>query len=58
MRLKITSTNKVRARLHGQTLIILVGGGTKKRQSKDIEMAKSRWQDYQRRKKAQPREHV
>ncbi len=42
----------------GQTLIILVGGGTKKRQSKDIEMAKSRWQDYQRRKKAQPREHV
>ncbi len=42
----------------GETLIILVGGGTKKRQSKDIETAKSRWQDYQRRRKAQPREHV
>ena len=42
----------------GETLIILVGGGTKKRQSKDIETAKIQWQDYQRRKEAQPREHA
>jgi len=37
----------------GETIIILVGGGTKKRQSNDIEMAKKRWQDYRHRKKAQ-----
>ena len=36
----------------GETLIILVGGGTKKRQQEDIEVAKHRWQDYKRRKKA------
>lgn len=35
----------------GEQLIILVGGGTKKRQSKDIEKAKARWQDYKQRKK-------
>ena len=34
----------------GQQLIILVGGGTKKRQRKDIENAISRWRDYKRRK--------
>ena len=37
----------------GETLIILVGGGTKKRQSRDIELAKQRWNDYKRRKRAQ-----
>jgi len=36
----------------GETLIILVGGGTKKRQHGDIEVAKDRWQDYKRRQKA------
>lgn len=41
----------------GETIIILVGGGTKKRQSKDVELAKSRWQDYRRRKKVQPKEN-
>lgn len=30
----------------GKTIIILLAGGTKKRQSKDIETAKSRWTDY------------
>lgn len=35
----------------GEQLIILVGGGTKKRQSKDIENAKARWKDYKQRKK-------
>lgn len=30
----------------GNTLVILLGGGTKKRQSKDIEIAKSRWKDF------------
>ena len=30
----------------GDTLTILLGGGTKKQQSKDIEKAKICWQDY------------
>ena len=34
----------------GERLIILIGGGTKKRQSKDIEEAKARWKDYKQRK--------
>lgn len=34
----------------GDTLIILLGAGTKVRQQQDIETAKSRWQDYKRRK--------
>lgn len=37
----------------GQTLVILVGGGTKKRQSQDIAAAKERWADYKRRKKGE-----
>ncbi len=35
----------------GDQLIILLAGGTKKRQSEDIETAKALWQDYKRRKK-------
>jgi putative addiction module killer protein len=35
----------------GEKLIILVGGGTKKRQSADIQAAKICWADYKRRKK-------
>ena len=35
----------------GDTLVILLGGGTKKRQSNDIEQAKELWKDYMRRKK-------
>ena len=34
----------------GDTLVILLTGGTKKRQSKDIERAKGFWADYKRRK--------
>lgn len=34
----------------GETLVILVGGGTKKRQAKDIALAHERWGDYKRRK--------
>ncbi len=30
----------------GNTIIILLAGGTKKHQSKDIETAKTRWADY------------
>lgn len=34
----------------GDTLVILLCGGTKKRLSKDIEQAKELWDDYKRRK--------
>jgi putative addiction module killer protein len=35
----------------GERVIILLGGGTKKRQQKDINDAIARWQDYKRRRK-------
>jgi putative addiction module killer protein len=34
----------------GDRLVILVGGGTKKRQQRDIDLAATRWQDYKKRK--------
>ena len=34
----------------GETLVILLAGGTKKRQSEDIMTAKARWADYKARK--------
>ena len=36
----------------GDRLIILLGGGTKARQRRDIEDARRLWQDYKRRKRA------
>ena len=35
---------------HGQTLIILLGGGTKRRQERDIEKAKERWAEFKKRR--------
>lgn len=35
----------------GHELVILLGGGTKRRQQEDIEAAFVRWTDYKRRKK-------
>jgi putative addiction module killer protein len=35
----------------GETIVILLGGGAKKRQSADIELARARWLDYRRRKR-------
>jgi putative addiction module killer protein len=35
----------------GDTLIILLGGGTKKRQQRDIETAQDFWRDYKQRKR-------
>ncbi|MBL8549686.1 MAG: type II toxin-antitoxin system RelE/ParE family toxin [Hyphomonadaceae bacterium] len=35
----------------GDTLIILLGGGTKRRQERDIADAKTCWADYKKRKK-------
>jgi putative addiction module killer protein len=34
----------------GDTLVILVGGGTKKKQANDIARAQERWADYKQRK--------
>jgi putative addiction module killer protein len=36
----------------GERLVILVGGGTKKRQQQDVKTALARWQDYKQRKEA------
>lgn len=35
----------------GETLIVLLAGGTKKRQSQDIVLAQTLWTDYRRRKR-------
>ena len=35
----------------GDTLIILLGGGTKKRQQRDMEAARAFWLEYKRRKR-------
>jgi len=37
----------------GEWLVILLAGGTKKRQPRDIREAIARWQDYKQRKKSQ-----
>ena len=34
----------------GDTLIVLLGGGTKERQQRDIEDARDLWREYKRRK--------
>lgn len=34
----------------GDTFVILVAGGTKKRQAQDITLAQERWSDYKQRK--------
>ena len=38
----------------GERLVILIGGGTKKRQDNDIAAAQACWADYKRRKKHAP----
>ncbi len=35
----------------GETIVILLAGGTKQRQQRDIGDAQTRWQDYKDRKK-------
>jgi putative addiction module killer protein len=35
----------------GVELVILLGGGTKKKQDKDISLAKQKWHDYKQRKR-------
>lgn len=34
----------------GERIVILLGGGTKKRQDRDIQTAQERWKDYKKRK--------
>jgi putative addiction module killer protein len=36
----------------GRTLVVLLGGGTKRRQQRDIRVALAMWRDYKARKKA------
>lgn len=38
----------------GEQLVFLIGGGTKKRQDKDIKAAQDCWADYKRRRKHAP----
>jgi putative component of toxin-antitoxin plasmid stabilization module len=40
----------------GEKLIILLGGGTKKRQQADIDLAKQLWAEYKRKKKETEKE--
>lgn len=42
-------------RLYGEALVVLLGGGTKRRQRQDIETARDRWRDYKRRKRREAR---
>ncbi len=42
----------------GDRLIILLGGGTKKRQQKDIESAKLLWLDYKKRKREEKQDGI
>ena len=35
----------------GDRIVVLLGGGTKRRQDRDIETAQARWAEYRRRKK-------
>ncbi|MBF0484607.1 MAG: type II toxin-antitoxin system RelE/ParE family toxin [Candidatus Omnitrophica bacterium] len=42
---------RVYAGKDGDTLIILLGGGTKKRQQSDISVASKLWEEYKQRKK-------
>ena len=37
--------------MDGEKLVVLVGGGTKKRQARDVATAVGRWTDYRKRKK-------
>ena len=41
--------------MDGDALVILLTGGTKRRQQRDIEAAKAMWRDYKRRRKPSPR---
>ena len=41
----------------GDKVVVLLAGGTKKRQDSDVTNAKERWQDYKQRKKSEKMKH-
>ena len=41
---------------HGERIVILLGGGTKQGQNRDIKLAIARWEDYKRRAKQEKAE--
>ena len=53
--ISIGDNAKIKFRIYfgrdGDTLVILLGGGTKKRQQKNVETAKTLWKEYKRRKR-------
>ena len=42
----------------GATLIVLLGGGTKARQQRDIEAARRLWREYRRRRRQEDEDHA
>ena len=51
LRIDLGSGYRVYYGRDGETLVILLGGGTKQRQARDIEIARTRWNAYRREKR-------
>ena len=51
LKIDFGSGYRVSFRWDGREVVILLGGGTKKRQQRDIAEVRARWQDYKVRKK-------
>ncbi len=49
MRLDFGGGFRIYLARQGETYVILLGGGTKRRQQEDIQAAKERWKEYKQR---------